>query len=169
MLKEVTITYLEILKGDQVLEPHGFRSDAYKFVLSGSICPEFNKMMYNAVGKDYEWTDKSDWTNEEWRKYLIDRNITTYYVTCDGTPCGYVEIAYDIKDKSAQIEYFGLIKQYLGCGFGGWMLVDAIKKAFSKEGIDRVWLHTCTLDHDNALKNYVSRGMKIFKKEVVFR
>ena len=31
----------------------------------------------------------------------------------------------------------------------------------------RVWLHTCSLDHENALRNYISRGMKIFKKESV--
>ena len=29
----------------------------------------------------------------------------------------------------------------------------------------RVWLHTCTLDHPNALKNYIARGMTVFMKE----
>ena len=31
----------------------------------------------------------------------------------------------------------------------------------------RAWVHTCTLDHENALKNYLARGMKIFKKETI--
>ena len=34
--------------------------------------------------------------------------------------------------------------------------------------INKVWLHTCSLDHQNALNNYLARGMKIFKKEKVF-
>jgi len=28
-----------------------------------------------------------------------------------------------------------------------------------------MWVHTCTLDHPNAIKNYLARGMKIFKEE----
>ena len=33
--------------------------------------------------------------------------------------------------------------------------------------LKRVWVHTCSLDHKHALKNYLSRGMKIFKKETI--
>ena len=34
-------------------------------------------------------------------------------------------------------------------------------------GVNRVWVHTCSLDHKNALKNYLARGMKIFKSEIL--
>ena len=33
--------------------------------------------------------------------------------------------------------------------------------------IKRVWVHTCSLDHKNALNNYIARGMKVFKKETI--
>ena len=46
------------------------------------------------------------------------------------------------------------------------MLSDEKKKSF-QENVDRVWLHTCSLDHKNALYNYLARGMKIFKSEIV--
>ena len=39
-------------------------------------------------------------------------------------------------------------------------------KSFEK-GVKRVWVHTCSLDHKNALKNYQARGMKIFKSEKI--
>ena len=39
-----------------------------------------------------------------------------------------------------------------------------IKFSFDKN-IEKVWLHTCSFDHKNALKNYISRGMKIYKTE----
>ena len=42
----------------------------------------------------------------------------------------------------------------------------AITKCFEKK-INKIWLHTCSLDHENALKNYLSRGMKIFKSETI--
>ena len=44
-----------------------------------------------------------------------------------------------------------------------WM---PIKNSFTLD-ISRVWVHTCSLDHKNALNNYISRGMNIFKTEIV--
>ena len=44
--------------------------------------------------------------------------------------------------------------------------VPAIKNSFVNKP-KRVWVHTCSLDHKNALNNYKSRGMKIFKTETI--
>ena len=49
---------------------------------------------------------------------------------------------------------------------GGFLLSEAIKICFNLNS-KRVWVHTCTLDHKHALKNYLSRGMKIFKEETI--
>ena len=68
------------------------------------------------------------------------------------------------KLKETEISYFGLLEEYIGKGIGGYSLSIAIKKSFEKN-IKRVWLHTCTLDHPNALKNYIARGMTVFKRE----
>ena len=71
------------------------------------------------------------------------------------------------KDKlETEIAYFGLLKEYFGKKLGGYMLSEAIKKSFSYN-VKRVWAHTCSLDHKNALKNYLSRGMKIYNTETV--
>ena len=45
------------------------------------------------------------------------------------------------------------------------MLTDAIDRAWVF-GTQRVWLHTCTLDHPAALGNYLARGFKVFKEEL---
>ena len=66
--------------------------------------------------------------------------------------------------SETEITYFGLLEEYIGRGIGGYALSVAIRKSFEKD-IKRVWLHTCTLDHPNALKNYIARGMTVFKKE----
>ena len=44
---------------------------------------------------------------------------------------------------------------------------QTLLKYLLKKDINRVWVHTCTLDHKNALKNYLARGMKIFKEEKI--
>ena len=61
----------------------------------------------------------------------------------------------------------GLLEEYQNKKLGSYLLSTAIKKSFLNNP-NRVWVHTCSLDHRNALSNYLSRGMKIFKKESVF-
>ena len=71
-----------------------------------------------------------------------------------------------MKKKEVEIAYFGILEEYQNKKLGSFLLTEAIKKSFD-ENINRVWLHTCSLDHKNALNNYIARGMKIFKSEIV--
>ncbi len=59
-----------------------------------------------------------------------------------------------------------IFEEYFGKKLGGFLLSELIKKSFLLN-VKRVWVHTCSLDHKYALKNYLSRGMKIFKSEIV--
>ena len=68
--------------------------------------------------------------------------------------------------KEVEIAYFGLLEEFQNKKLGSYLLSQAIQRSF-KGSIDRVWLHTCSLDHKNALSNYIARGMKIFKTETV--
>ena len=65
-----------------------------------------------------------------------------------------------------EIAYLGLLEEYQNRSLGSYLLSTAIKKSFL-DNPSRVWVHTCSLDHKNALKNYLARGMKIFKKESI--
>ena len=68
--------------------------------------------------------------------------------------------------KEVEIAYFGLLEEFQNKKLGSYLLTQAIRKSF-KGNINRVWVHTCSLDHKNALNNYISRGMKIFKTEII--
>ena len=57
-------------------------------------------------------------------------------------------------------------QEFYGKKYGAHLLSVAITKCF-EQSINKVWLHTCSLDHENALKNYLARGMKIFKSETI--
>ena len=80
---------------------------------------------------------------------------------------GYYELITHLELKEVEIAYLGLLEEYHNQKLGSYLLSSAIKKSFDKKDIKRVWVHTCTLDHKNALKNYLARGMKIFKKESI--
>ena len=79
---------------------------------------------------------------------------------------GFFELIFHYEKNEVEIAYFGILEEYQNKKLGSYLLSEAIKKSFN-ENINRVWLHTCSLDHKNALNNYVARGMKIFKSETV--
>ena len=60
----------------------------------------------------------------------------------------------------------GVLSEYRSKGYGSLLLNHVIKKSFENKA-DKVWVHTCSLDHKFALSNYLSRGFKLFKKEQI--
>ena len=79
---------------------------------------------------------------------------------------GYFELILHTDKDEIEIAYLGLLEEYQNKKLGSYLLSSAIKESFI-EKTKRVYVHTCSLDHKNALDNYISRGMKIFKKETV--
>jgi GNAT superfamily N-acetyltransferase len=132
------------------------------------LCPKdfrINRSFYLSVGSDWEWKDRLSWTNHQWINYAEAEDLKTY-IACDGKECaGYYELQVQPEDN-VEIAYFGLVPEYIGRGFGGFLLSHAIKTAWSLTK-RRVWVHTCTRDHPNALRNYEARGFKIYKIEEV--
>ena len=137
-----------------------------KKYLVKKIKPDFqlNKFFYKQVGKKHRWIDRLSWSDEKWINYISNKNLETYIISESKELAGFFELLYNPELKETEISYFGLLEEYIGKGIGGYALSVAIKKSFEKN-IRRVWLHTCTLDHPNALKNYIARGMTVFKKE----
>ena len=137
-----------------------------KKYLVKKIKPDFqlNKFFYKQVGKKHRWIDRLSWSDGKWMNYISNKNLETYIISESKELAGFFELLYNPELKETEISYFGLLEEYIGKGIGGYALSVAIKKSFEKN-IKRVWLHTCTLDHPNALKNYIARGMTVFKKE----
>ena len=79
---------------------------------------------------------------------------------------GFFELIFHLNSKETEIAYFGILEEYQNKKLGSYLLSQAIKKSFTGD-INRVWVHTCSLDHKNALNNYIARGMKIFKSETL--
>ena len=78
----------------------------------------------------------------------------------------FFELLFHLELRKCEIAYFGILDQYIGQKYGGYLLSEALKLGFRKK-TKKVWLHTCSLDHKNALKNYLKRGMKIFRSETI--
>ncbi len=127
---------------------------------------ELNKFFYKNVGKNHRWVDRLLWDNFKWMSYLENKNVHTYVLKLNEDLVGYFEVIQDFSTNSSEIAYFGILDDYIGKKFGGYFLSEAIKICFKLNSI-KVWVHTCSLDHKHALKNYLNRGMKIFKEESI--
>ena len=162
MMIPVQRNFLE-LKDLKNLKTNSINKNKY---LVKKIKPDFqlNKFFYKQVGKKHRWIDRLSWSDEKWINYISNKNLETYVISEKEDLAGFFELLYNPELKETEISYFGLLEEYIGKGIGGYALSEAIKKSFEKN-IKRVWLHTCTLDHPNALKNYIARGMTVFKKE----
>ena len=130
--------------------------------------PDFqlNKFFYKQIGKKHRWVDRLIWNENQWIRYINNSNVKTYILQDGNDLAGYFEQIFDQKKLEYEIAYFGILQDYVGKRLGGYLLSEAIKKSFLM-GANRVWVHTCSLDHKHALKNYLSRGMKIFKSEII--
>ena len=129
---------------------------------------QLNKFFYKNIGKNYEWVDRLVWTDLNWIDYVSNENLFTYILKDQEDIAGYFELLLNPNNNEAEIAYFGLLEEYFGKKLGGYLLSEAIRQSFRMKSL-RVWVHTCSLDHENALGNYLSRGMKIFKSETLIR
>lgn len=156
----MTIYYLEMLEApsyERAVAPE------YTLVECEANQPEFNKFLYSLVGKQWDWTDRLVWDDARWEQVVTSCDLRTWVAYSDGIVAGYFELHKQGDD--VEILYFGLSPEFIGRGIGRPLLEDAINQAWSWQGVRRVWVHTCSLDHPAALKNYERRGFKLYKTE----
>jgi len=167
VIEKIDRYYLEILSSDY-LKAKSKPTEDLVIELIDPINFELNKFFYKQVGKKYQWVDRLVWENKDWINYTSNNNLKTYVLKKKDDLVGYFELIFNSKKNECEIAYFGILEDYFNKGFGGYMLSEAIKNSF-KLGAKRAWVHTCSLDHPHAINNYKSRGMKIFKSEILKR
>jgi len=162
-METIIRNYLEIKSLNQLLEAKKPRGN---YSLNQVVPNDFqlNKFFYKQIGKNYQWFDRLVWTDKNWIEYVSNSDLFTFVLKDNEEIAGFFELIHHKSKLEIEIAYFGLLKEYFGKKLGGYMLTEAIKKSFSFN-VKRVWVHTCSLDHKNAIKNYLSRGMKIYSTE----
>ena len=162
---KVQRNYLEINSLEDLNEPKFFPNDC--FINSADPFDfQINKFFYKQIGKEHQWKDRLVWTDKQWIAYISDQKVKTYILKKANDIAGYFELIFHQEKKETEIAYLGLLKEYQNKKLGSFLLTSAIKNSFL-DNTKRVWVHTCSLDHEHALNNYISRGMRVFKTESV--
>ena len=165
MSREIQRNYLEI-NSIKELKESKFFEEKYSIENVEPANFQINKFFYKNIGKNHQWVDRLIWDDKRWIDYTEDKKVKTYVLKNVDDLAGYFELILHHEKNEIEIAYLGLLEEYQNKKLGSHLLTSAIKKSFLNNP-KRVWVHTCSLDHKNALNNYLSRGMKIFKKEIV--
>lgn len=159
----VTRTYLEMRSpGELVAAATPVPAPALERVERCS--PELFRFLYAEVGRAFHWTDRLSWSDETIRGHLAQSGVSIWLMSWEAKPAGYFELRKH-EDRSVEIAYFGLLPDFIGRGWGKYLLTRAAQTAWGLRPA-RVWLHTCTLDHPAALPNYIKRGFRPVREEV---
>ena len=165
MNKKVERNYLEINLLED-LKDSGQISNDYNIQIVAPENFQLNKFFYKRIGKKHHWVDRLSWSDKQWINYVSDKKVMTYVLKFKEDLAGYFELILHPEKEEVEIAYLGLLEEYQNKKLGSHLLSSAIKNSFINKP-KRVWVHTCSLDHKNALNNYKSRGMKIFKTETI--
>jgi ribosomal protein S18 acetylase RimI-like enzyme len=163
--QEVQRNYLEINSIEDLKEVIDLKEE-YSLNLLEPQNFQLNKFFYKNIGKKHKWIDRLVWTENQWIDYVSSEKVKTYVLKYKGDLVGFFELIFHSEENEVEIAYFGILEEYQNKKLGSYLLSQAIQKSFKRD-INRVWVHTCSLDHKNALNNYIGRGMKIFKTETI--
>ena len=164
MIEKIERFYLEISTINN-LKTKPISSECFSLKEANKDNFDLNKFFYKQIGKRHQWVDRLIWQDKDWLKYISNENLRTYILKKENDLVGYFELIFNNND--CEIAYFGILEEFIGKGYGGFLLSEALKIGFKRA--NRIWVHTCSLDHPNAIENYKSRGMKIFKTEILKR
>lgn len=161
MQRIVTTTYLEMTSRED-LRPAARNVVDYTVTRAEIPCPELNRFLYTAVGAPWCWYSRLSWSRVRWLQYLSGP-VETWVAYVSGTPAGYFEL--ELQEGGAvELAFFGLLPMFVGRGLGGPLLSDALHRSWELAS-NRVWVHTCDLDHPHAIANYEARGFTVIKVE----
>ena len=120
--------------------------------------------LFRAVGDRWLWLSRLLMDAGELTDVLHNKHNQVFKICSGKTDIGLLELDFSCSGE-CEIGFFGLIPTFNGRGHGSWMMAEALKRAWRPD-IERVWLHTCTLDSPFALSFYKKSGFKAFKREV---
>ena len=162
---QYVVTFLEMTappSGPARPAPEGFR---LRWIEDAG--PDLFRELYDGVGADYHWTDLHRVPAAELEDYVRDPETEIHLIEhATGGRAGFFQL--DFRDSAtegvAEIAFFGLLPGHRGRGVGGWALDQALRSAW-RNGIRRVDVNTCTLDHPAALGLYQRMGFRRVRSE----
>lgn len=120
--------------------------------------------LYRAVGEEWLWASRLVLPDAELAGILASPEVEVHLLEIDGAESGILELDFRVAG-ACEITFFGVVPAQVGRGHGRWLMDHAVAHAFARP-IDRLWLHTCSLDAPEALRFYRRAGFVPYAQQV---
>lgn len=123
------------------------------------------RALFERVGAPWLWFSRLAMSEAELVEIIQDDAVSIWAV-CDrtGIEVGILELDFRTAGE-CEIAFFGLVPELNGKGYGRWLMAQAMAAAW-RPGVERVWVHTCTLDGPSALGFYIRSGFVPYARAV---
>jgi GNAT superfamily N-acetyltransferase len=155
------VTYLEMRTRPQVEVPPSTLD------LQRIANPEAEQYreLFRLVGAPWLWFSRLVLDDSRLGPIIGDPQVELY-VALDGNGRQVGMLELDFREPGqCELAFVGLVPDLSGLGHGRWLLAEAVSRAW-KDGVSRVHVHTCSLDHPAALSAYRRAGFTPYKREV---
>lgn len=159
---DVTVTWLQMQKRPLLPAPR-HRAEQTAIMRAHPPTLAFYKFLYRIVGQDWCWWERRSWDDERLQQTIQHPDVHVYVLHVNGTPAGFAELD-NRQGGDLEVTYFGIAAPFTGRGLGRYFLQWTVQTAWTFEP-ERVWLHTCTLDHPAALPLYQKLGFVPYQQE----
>ena len=154
---EYVVTYLEMDGRPAYPRPHLPPGPPAALIAAEDPPAWYFRALYDAVGREHEWTDHHARPDAEIEDFLRDPAVALYSFVRAGWPHGFFVL--DGRERGrCNLAYFGLVPQALGRGLGTFLLQTAVHMAWDRPGTARLTVNTNSLDHPRALPLYQKAG-----------
>ena len=126
---------------------------------------DFYRLLYRAVGAELCWVDRIVMPDDLLQSMLSDDRVDVFVLRVVGELAGYSELDRRV-ESDIELAYFGLFPAFIGQGLGRFLLDWTLYTAWSRRP-QRVWVHTCDLDHPAALPTYLKAGFRIDDEKII--
>lgn len=158
---EVTTYFLE-MRGGPTTDALASPANA-EIVPAQALSAEDYLALYHGVGEPWLWYERSELSSDALAELIDAPGVSIFLLKQDGVTAGFCELQ-TTATQQTQLLYFGLMQPFIGAGLGSYFLDWTVRKAF-ESGIERLWVHTCSLDHPRALSAYEKAGFSQYRKE----
>ncbi len=156
------VTYLEMRERPQIAAVEAPAGLSVRRVVKPAL--DWYRGLYRAVGQEWMWFSRLRIGDEELAGIIHDPRVGVYALSEGKDEKGLLELD-GRHDPDVEIAYFGLTADLVGRGAGQYLMGRALDAAWSSSP-ERVWVHTCTLDHPRALSFYVKAGFVPYKRAI---
>lgn len=156
------VTHLEMRERPR---PAPFPDSPLRLVRWEKPTVENYRLLYRRVGEHWLWFSRLVMANDALAAIIHDPAVEIYAATDpQGIEIGLLELDFR-NPPDCELAFFGLVPQLAGQGHGRWLMAQAASLAWRK-GVERFWVHTCTLDHPSALNFYRKSGFVPYGREI---